>query len=122
VDGRGLKRRGKGDARKIRIAQRLQAESNVTLKWIVEGLQMGTRTHGPTYGKTRSREFNQTIKMNSGWCKYSVLASASLRFGESAIKRPRSHLAHFKEHESFRFLNCFQAKGVPLVAVSLFLG
>jgi hypothetical protein len=40
-----LARRAKGDARKIRIAQRLRIETGVTLKWIAEALQMGTWTH-----------------------------------------------------------------------------
>jgi len=43
--GAELIRRAKGDARKIRIAQRLRAETSVTLKWIAEALQMGTWTH-----------------------------------------------------------------------------
>ena len=37
--------RAKGDARKIRIAQRLRTETSVTLKWIAQALQMGTWTH-----------------------------------------------------------------------------
>jgi REP element-mobilizing transposase RayT len=40
-----LAQRAKGDARKIRIAQRLRAETAVTLKWIAEELHMGTWTH-----------------------------------------------------------------------------
>jgi hypothetical protein len=40
-----LKRRRKGDAKKVRIAQRLRAETTMTLKWIAEELQMGTWTH-----------------------------------------------------------------------------
>ena len=37
--------RAKGDARKVRIAQRLRAETSVTLKWIAQRLQMGTWTY-----------------------------------------------------------------------------
>ena len=37
--------RAKGDARKIRIARRLRAETAVTLKWIAAELHMGTWTH-----------------------------------------------------------------------------
>jgi len=37
--------RAKGDARKIRIARRLRAETAVTLKWIAAALHMGTWTH-----------------------------------------------------------------------------
>jgi REP element-mobilizing transposase RayT len=40
-----LKRRRKGDAKKVRIAQRLRAETTMTLKWIAEELQMGAWTH-----------------------------------------------------------------------------
>ncbi len=40
-----LARRPKGDARKVRIARRLRAETAVTLKWIAEQLHMGTWTH-----------------------------------------------------------------------------
>lgn len=35
----------KGDARKIRLARRLRAETAVTLKWIAKELHMGTWTH-----------------------------------------------------------------------------
>jgi REP element-mobilizing transposase RayT len=37
--------RAKDDARKVRIAQRLRAETSVTLKWIAQHLRMGTWTH-----------------------------------------------------------------------------
>ena len=37
--------RAKGDARKIWLAQRLRAETTVTLKWIAAELHMGTWTH-----------------------------------------------------------------------------
>jgi REP element-mobilizing transposase RayT len=37
--------RPKGDARKVRMARRLRAETSVTLKWIAEHLHMGTWTH-----------------------------------------------------------------------------
>jgi len=40
-----LKHRQKGDAKKVRIAQRLRAETTMTLKWIAEELQMGAWTH-----------------------------------------------------------------------------
>ena len=40
-----LARRAKGDARKIRIARRLRAETAVTLKWLAAELHMGTWTH-----------------------------------------------------------------------------
>ncbi len=43
--GAELARRAKGDVRKIRIAQRLRAETAVTLKWIASQLHMGTWTH-----------------------------------------------------------------------------
>ncbi len=37
--------RAKGDARKVRIAERLRAETAVTLKWIAKELHMGDWTH-----------------------------------------------------------------------------
>ena len=40
-----LKRRRKGDASKVRIAQRLRAETAMRLKWIAGELQMGAWTH-----------------------------------------------------------------------------
>ena len=40
-----LKRGRKGDAKKVRIAQRLRADTTLTLKWIAEELQMGAWTH-----------------------------------------------------------------------------
>lgn len=40
-----LAARSKGDARKIKIARRLRAETAVTLKWIAAELHMGTWTH-----------------------------------------------------------------------------
>ena len=40
-----LKRRRKGDAKKVRIAQRLRAETTMTLKWIARELQMRAWTH-----------------------------------------------------------------------------
>ena len=42
--GAELAGRPKGDARKIRIARRLRAETAVTLKWIATELHMGTWT------------------------------------------------------------------------------
>ena len=43
--GAELAGRAKGDTRKIRIAQRLRAETAVTLKWIATELHMGKWTH-----------------------------------------------------------------------------
>ena len=43
--GAELAQRPKGDARKVRMARRLRAETSVTLKWIAEHLQMGSWTH-----------------------------------------------------------------------------
>jgi putative transposase len=43
--GAELAQRAKGDARKIRIAQRLRVETAVPLKWIAKELHMGTWTH-----------------------------------------------------------------------------
>ena len=40
-----LSRRRKGDLRKIRIARRLRQETTMTLAWIAQRLQMGTKTH-----------------------------------------------------------------------------
>ena len=40
-----LKTRRKGDAFKVKLAERLRAETTVTLKWIAQRLQMGTRGH-----------------------------------------------------------------------------
>ena len=40
-----LKRRRKGDTKKVRIAQRLRAETTMTLKWIAGELQMRAWTH-----------------------------------------------------------------------------
>ena len=35
----------KGDPGKVKMAQRLRAETTVTLGWIAERLRMGTKTH-----------------------------------------------------------------------------
>jgi hypothetical protein len=43
--GAELAQRSNGDARKIRMAQRLRAETAVTLKWIAKALYLGTWTH-----------------------------------------------------------------------------
>ena len=43
--GAELAESAKGDARKIRIAQRLRVETAVPLKWIAKELHMGTWTH-----------------------------------------------------------------------------
>lgn len=40
-----LNQRRKGDAEKVKIAVRLRRETTVTLAWIAERLQMGTKTH-----------------------------------------------------------------------------
>jgi hypothetical protein len=37
--------RAKGDAGKVAMAERLRAETEVTVKWIAERLQMGTAGH-----------------------------------------------------------------------------
>ena len=42
---RTLAQKRKGDPVKIRIAQRLRAETTMTLGWIAEHLQMGTKSH-----------------------------------------------------------------------------
>ena len=42
---RTLAERRKGDPAKIAIAQRLRAETTLTLAWIAERLKMGTKTH-----------------------------------------------------------------------------
>jgi len=40
-----LVRHAKGHARKVRIASRLRSETTMTLQWIAERLNMGTKTH-----------------------------------------------------------------------------
>ncbi len=40
-----LRRRAKGDARKVRIARRLRTETTMTLAWIAQRLAMGTAGH-----------------------------------------------------------------------------
>jgi putative transposase len=40
-----LRRRAKGDVKKVQIAQRLRQESTMSLKWIAARLEMGTWTH-----------------------------------------------------------------------------
>ena len=40
-----LSRHAKGDPRKVQIAQRLRAETSMTLKWIAQEVQMGVWTH-----------------------------------------------------------------------------
>jgi putative transposase len=44
-DNAALAHYPKGDARKVRMARRVRAETSVTLKWIAEHLQMGAWTH-----------------------------------------------------------------------------
>ena len=43
-DGAALAQRPKGDARKVRMAGRVRAETSVTLKWIAGHLHLGTWT------------------------------------------------------------------------------
>lgn len=64
-----LPRRAKGDARKIRLAQRLRTETAVTLKWIAKELHMGTWTHVTNllFHATKPESKNQT-EMNL--CQY----------------------------------------------------
>ena len=40
-----LKKRPKGDAAKLALAERLRAETTMTVGWIAERLGMGTRGH-----------------------------------------------------------------------------
>jgi hypothetical protein len=40
-----LEKRRKGDAGKLKMAQRLRAEPTMTLAWIAQRLRMGTKTH-----------------------------------------------------------------------------
>ena len=40
-----LSQRRKGDAQKLRIALRLRKETTMTLSWIAQRLEMGTKTH-----------------------------------------------------------------------------
>jgi hypothetical protein len=44
-DAKALASRRKGDTGKVAMAQRLRRETTVTLAWIAERLQMGTKTH-----------------------------------------------------------------------------
>jgi putative transposase len=44
-DRADLARRPKSDARKVRMARRVRAETSVTLKWIAAEMHMGTWTH-----------------------------------------------------------------------------
>jgi REP element-mobilizing transposase RayT len=44
-DGKTLAARRKGDVGKVTIAERLRRETTMTLAWIAERLQMGTKTH-----------------------------------------------------------------------------
>lgn len=45
---RDLETRPKGDPAKIKLAQRLRAETTMTIKWIAQRLQMGTWTYANT--------------------------------------------------------------------------
>ena len=51
-----LRRRRKGDTKKVRIAQRLRAETTMTLKWIAAELQMGAWTHVSNLLSRRRRQ------------------------------------------------------------------
>jgi len=53
------------------MAQRLRAETSVTLKWIAEALQMEPVPMWPTDYKTQRKENQQMINMNLVLCKYS---------------------------------------------------
>ena len=54
---RELKRKAKGDAHKVAIAERLRAETAVTVKWIAERLKMGSPgyVHHLLYRQRRKR-------------------------------------------------------------------
>ena len=55
-----LAKRAKGDAGKIRIAQRVRVETAVTLKWIAAELHMGTWTHVSNLLAQAPKPINQT--------------------------------------------------------------
>ena len=76
--GAELARRAKGDARKIQVAQRLRAETAVTLKRIAAELHMGTGTHVANRLKKRMARMPQTNNPNSDLCKYSGLTRMAL--------------------------------------------
>ncbi len=42
---RTLEEKPKGDAKKVRVAERLRRDTTMTLEWIAERLRMGTKTH-----------------------------------------------------------------------------
>jgi hypothetical protein len=44
-DKRTLRKRRKGDPDKVAIARRLRGETTMTLAWVADRLQMGTKTH-----------------------------------------------------------------------------
>ena len=50
-----LKARAKGDVGKVRIARRLRAETVMTVAWIAERLQMGSRNYANLLLRTRAR-------------------------------------------------------------------
>ena len=64
-----LARRPKGDARKIRIARRLRAETAVTLKWIAAQLHMGAWTH-VTNLLSRAKQTEPTNQTELNLCQY----------------------------------------------------
>ena len=62
--GAELEGRAKGDARKIRIAQRLRDETAITLKWIAKELHMGTWTHVANRLSNNSKQPNNQPDLN----------------------------------------------------------
>jgi hypothetical protein len=59
-DPAALRQQGKGDARKVRMAERLRQETTMSLKWIAEHLQMGSWTHvSNLLGARKTRKFKK---------------------------------------------------------------
>lgn len=58
-----LKLRQKGDPQKLKIAQRLRAETTMTLQWIAAKLHMGTKTHLShlIYWQQRAEKENRAV-------------------------------------------------------------
>jgi hypothetical protein len=56
-----LRRRRKGDPKKVAIARRLREETAVTLKWIAEALSMGTSN----YVRNRLYHCQKTVTKNT---------------------------------------------------------
>jgi hypothetical protein len=61
---KALQERRKGDAFKVRLAERVRAETTMTLRWIAERLRMGTRGHLPHLLYWQNREKLDKRKMN----------------------------------------------------------